>query len=147
MNNFEISFVTNLFKKKGTIAFTNGCFDIFHRGHLNTLIQASLSADFLIVGVNSDSSVKQLKGESRPINKCKDRVRILQELNCVSAVFVFEEPTPVELIKFISPDVLVKGGDYTPDQVIGAEYAKEVRIIPFLQGYSTTKIIEKIKNI
>lgn len=129
------------------IVFTNGCFDILHRGHVEYLQKAKELGDLLVLGLNSDSSVKRLKGESRPINNEKDRAIILSALECVDYIIIFEEDTPLELIKNLKPDILVKGGDYKIENVVGREYAKETMIIDFVDGYSTTKIIKNINNI
>ncbi len=134
-----------------TIAFTNGCFDILHQGHIYSLSQAAKEADILIVGVNSDASVKKLKGENRPLNNEQSRSLILASLLIADAVIIFEEDTPLELIKAIMPDVLVKGGDYTVDQIAGAKevIANGGRVIinPIIEGFSTTGIIEKIRHL
>ena len=133
-----------------TIAFTNGCFDILHEGHLYSLGQAAKEADHLIVGVNSDSSVKKLKGESRPINSQQSRAKVLASLLITDAVIIFEEDTPLELIKTILPDVLVKGGDYKAEDIAGAKEViangGKVAINPLLEGFSTTTIISKMKT-
>ena len=138
----------NLLGKK--IVFTNGVFDILHQGHIQILSEAATYADVLIVGVNSDASVKRLKGESRPVNAEASRALVLAALLIVDAVIIFEEDTPLELIKFIKPHVLVKGGDYTLDTIVGAkevmENKGEVKIIPLEEGFSTTGIINKMKN-
>ena len=132
------------------IVFTNGVFDILHRGHLQILSEAATYADILIVGVNSDSSVKRLKGNSRPINTESSRALILAALLMIDAVIIFEEDTPLELIKLIKPNVLVKGGDYTLDTIVGAKEViannGEVKIIPLEEGFSTTGIINKMKH-
>ena len=132
------------------VAFTNGCFDILHEGHIFSLSQAASEADFLIVGVNADKSVKKLKGESRPVNNEHSRSLILASLLIVDAVIIFEEDTPLQLISTLLPDVLVKGGDYTIEQIVGAKEvtANGGRIVinPILQGFSTTAIIEKLKG-
>jgi D-beta-D-heptose 7-phosphate kinase / D-beta-D-heptose 1-phosphate adenosyltransferase len=128
------------------ICFTNGCFDILHPGHISYLNQAKKMGDVLIVGLNSDCSVKKIKGESRPINNQRDRATMLSALESVDVVTIFTEETPYELIRKIKPDVLVKGGDYAPEQIVGREFAKETRVIPFLKGYSTTKIISKLNG-
>ena len=132
-----------------TVSFTNGCFDILHRGHIASLSEAAREADFLVVGVNSDSSTKRLKGEGRPVNNEESRAMILAALVIVDAVVIFNEDTPLELIKAIRPDVLVKGGDYTLEQIVGSkevmEYGGKVVINPIVEGYSTTGIIEKLK--
>lgn len=129
------------------VVFTNGCFDILHRGHVEYLQKAKELGDLLVLGLNSDSSVKRLKGESRPINNEKDRAIILSALECVDYIIIFDEDTPFELIKNLKPDILVKGGDYKIENVVGREYAKETVLIDFVDGYSTTKIIKNINNI
>ncbi|MBL7730385.1 MAG: D-glycero-beta-D-manno-heptose 1-phosphate adenylyltransferase [Chitinophagaceae bacterium] len=133
--------------KSGTIAFTNGVFDILHEGHIYSLSQAAKEATYLIVGLNSDASVKRLKGESRPVNGEQSRALLLASLVMVDAVVIFEEDTPLELIKAIMPDVLVKGGDYTVEQVAGAKEVManggQVVINPILEGFSTTAILNR----
>ena len=132
------------------IAFTNGVFDILHQGHIFSLSQAAKEADYLIVGLNADASVKRLKGESRPINNQASRALLLASMVMVDAVVVFEEDTPLELIKFIMPDVLVKGGDYTIEQIAGAKEViaagGNVVVNPILEGFSTTGIIGLAKG-
>jgi D-beta-D-heptose 7-phosphate kinase/D-beta-D-heptose 1-phosphate adenosyltransferase len=120
------------------IVFTNGCFDILHRGHIEYLKEAAKIGS-LVVGLNSDASVRRLKGETRPINNQDDRKAMLLALRYVDEVIIFDEDTPLELIKRIDPDVVVKGGDYKPDQVVSG--GKPVIIMPMLNGYSTTKMI------
>jgi len=127
------------------IVFTNGCFDILHIGHVKYLQKAKTLGDKLIVGVNSNESVKRLKGKDRPINDEYDRAYLIASLEVVDYVVVFEEDTPYELIKKIKPDILVKGADYENKEVVGSDIAKEVRLIEFIEGKSTTNIIEKIK--
>lgn len=132
-----------------TIAFTNGCFDILHEGHITSLSQAASEADYLVVGVNSDSSTKKLKGPDRPVNHEHSRALMLASLSIVDAVVIFEEDTPLQLITAILPDVLVKGGDYTLEQIVGAKEVManggRVVINPILPGFSTTGIIQQIK--
>jgi D-glycero-beta-D-manno-heptose 1-phosphate adenylyltransferase len=134
-----------------TISFTNGCFDILHQGHIASLSEAAKEADMLIVGINSDDSVRKLKGEHRPINDQHSRAIILASLLMVDAVIVFGEDTPLELINAILPDVLVKGGDYTLEQIVGAKEVMEaggrVVINPIVPGFSTTGLIEKIHKL
>ena len=135
----------------GKVAFTNGVFDILHQGHIYSLSQAAKEADYLIVGLNSDASVKRLKGETRPINKQDSRALLLASLVMVDAVVIFEEDTPLELIKGIMPEVLVKGGDYSVEQIAGSKevIANGGRVVinPTLEGFSTTAIIKQlIKN-
>lgn len=133
-----------------SVAFTNGCFDIIHSGHIMYLEKAARQGDRLIVGVNSDGSVKRLKGASRPVNREEDRMAVLAALSCVDAVIMFNEDTPLDLISSIRPDVLIKGNDYTENQVVGATQVKSwggrVVLVPVLEGRSTTSMIEKIKD-
>ena len=126
------------------IVFTNGCFDILHIGHIDYLNRARALGSKMIIAVNSDSSVKKLKGPMRPINGERARCLALAALQCVDAVIVFSEDTPEELVKAVRPDYLVKGGDYKTEEIAGRQYAEEVITIPLTEGYSTTKIIEKI---
>jgi len=133
-----------------TIAFTNGCFDILHEGHIFSLTEAAKEADFLIIGVNSDSSVKKIKGPERPINNEKSRSLLLSNLAIVDAVIIFNEDTPLELIIALLPDVIVKGGDYTIEQIVGSKevIANGGRVVinPIVEGFSTTGIIQLIKS-
>lgn len=133
------------------IAFTNGCFDILHEGHIFSLSQAALEGDVLIVGVNADASTKRLKGPSRPVNNENSRALLLASLVMTDAVVIFEEDTPLELIAAILPDTIVKGGDYTVEQVVGAKEVManggRVVINPIVPGFSTTGIIEKITKL
>ena len=133
-----------------TIVFTNGCFDILHAGHIASLTEAAQQGDVLIVGVNADASIKSLKGNNRPINNENARVLILAALAVVDAVILFSEPTPLELILAIKPDVLVKGGDYKIEDIAGAKevigWGGKVIINPIVRGFSTTSIIHKIQN-
>ena len=137
--------------KGKTVAFTNGCFDILHEGHIFSLSQAAQEADILVVGVNSDASVKRLKGNERPVNNEQSRSLLLAALVLVDLVVIFDEDTPLELITALHPDVLVKGGDYTPEQVVGAKevisWGGRVVINPIVPGFSTTGIIEKIRHL
>ena len=134
-----------------TIAFTNGCFDILHEGHIFSLSQAAAEADYLIVGVNSDASTKRLKGPDRPVNNEHSRALLIASLMIVDAVVIFEEDTPLNLITNIKPDVLVKGGDYTIEKVVGAKEViadgGKVIINPIVEGFSTTGIIAKIRSL
>ncbi len=133
-----------------SIAFTNGVFDILHEGHIASLSQAAQEGDFLVVAVNGDDSVKRLKGETRPINNEHSRALLIASLLMVDAVIIFHEDTPLELIKAIMPDVLVKGGDYTIEQIAGSKevIAKGGRVVinPIVEGFSTTGIIEKMQK-
>ena len=134
-----------------SIVFTNGVFDILHPGHIFSLSQAAKEADFLIVGLNSDNSVKRLKGQQRPVNNQDSRTLLLASLLMVDAVVIFEEDTPLELINSVRPDVIVKGGDYTIEQIVGAKEVMSnggrVVINPVIEGYSTTSIIDKLKAL
>jgi D-beta-D-heptose 7-phosphate kinase/D-beta-D-heptose 1-phosphate adenosyltransferase len=127
------------------VVFTNGCFDILHKGHIDYLIKSKQLGDKLIVGLNSDASVSRLKGSDRPINKQEDRKYVLENLGCVDQVIIFEEDTPYELIKKIKPNIITKGGDYQYSNVVGNDLA-EVILVPFVDGYSTTGILEKING-
>ena len=133
---------------KKTIVFTNGCFDLLHKGHIDLLTRASEFGDKLIVGINSDESVKKIKGENRPMEDQKTRKKNLLNLKYVDDVYVFEETTPLNIIKFICPDVLVKGADYTINEIVGSKFVSgnggKIRIIPLTPGFSTTKSIEKM---
>ncbi len=133
-----------------TIAFTNGVFDILHQGHIFSLSQAAKEADILIIGLNADASVKRLKGDSRPVNNQESRALLLASLQIVDAVVLFEEDTPLQLISSVVPDVLVKGGDYTVEQIAGAKEViaagGRVLINPILEGFSTTGIIDQIRK-
>ena len=134
-----------------SIVFTNGCFDILHSGHISSLSAAAREADLLIVGLNSDSSTAKLKGKGRPINNEQARATVLAALLMVDAVVIFEEDTPKELITAIQPDVLVKGGDYTIDQIAGAKEVQanggRVVINPIMEGFSTSAIVDKIQKM
>lgn len=133
-----------------TVAFTNGCFDILHPGHLFSIAQAAKEADYLVLGLNADDSIKRLKGPDRPINSTESRALVMANLVLVDAVVVFEQDTPYELITTLMPDVLVKGGDYTIETIVGAKEViangGKVIINPIVEGFSTTNIIEKIKK-
>jgi rfaE bifunctional protein nucleotidyltransferase chain/domain len=135
-------------KNKQSIVFTNGCFDIIHYGHVDYLVKAKELGDKLVIGLNSDKSVKRLKGETRPIMNELARATLLASLVFVDAVVVFEEDTPEDLIKTIVPDILVKGGDYKYQDIVGADFVSVtgglVEIIPFVEGYSTTDILKKL---
>jgi len=143
----DINEIVSRYKKNGkNIVFTNGCFDILHVGHVKYLQVAKSFGDVLIVGLNSDESVSRLKGPSRPINIAEDRAYLLGALEAVDFVVPFEEDTPHDLIKMISPDVLVKGGDYEGKKVVGSEFSAELKLVDFVDGKSTTKTIEKIQG-
>jgi len=131
------------------IVFTNGCFDILHRGHIEYLSSARDLGDILIIGLNTDDSVRRIKGDSRPVQDEETRARVLGSLRFVECITLFNEDTPYELIKLVQPDILVKGGDYTEDQIVGADIVKanggQVVTIPLTPGHSTTGLIEKIR--
>lgn len=128
------------------LVFTNGCFDILHRGHATYLRAAKALGDVLIIGLNADASVRRLKGAARPVNHEEDRAYMLESLACVDYVTIFAEDTPYNLLSAIRPDILVKGGDYALENVIGREFAREVVLIDFVEGYSTTATIRKLQS-
>ena len=132
------------------LVFTNGCFDILHPGHIDLFLKAQELGDELMVGLNTDASIKRIKGESRPLNNQKDRAIMLAALEMVDWIVYFDEDTPLKLIAEVKPKILVKGGDYTPETVVGREIVEvnggEVKIIPLLEGYSTSSLIEKISR-
>lgn len=151
VNRKEITALSKQLKSEGKrIVFTNGCFDILHSGHVFYLQKAKQQGDILILGLNSDASVRRLKGEKRPINSENDRAVVISELKSIDFVVIFEEDTPQEIISQIVPDVLAKGGDYKKEDVVGKEIVEnnggEVVIIPFVDGKSTTNIINKINE-
>ena len=132
------------------IVFTNGCFDILHLGHVEYLNEAKAQGDVLIIGLNSDQSVRELKGEDRPINNEEDRKNMLLNLKAVDCVQVFKEQTPLEIIKLINPNVLVKGGDWKPEQIVGSDYViangGTVKSLLFKRGYSTSNLIQAVQG-
>lgn len=141
----EIKKISKRLKEQNKkVVFTNGCFDILHKGHVSYLNTAKSFGDVLILGLNSDESVKRLKGENRPINSQDDRAYILSALECVDYVVIFDEDTPYELISKIKPDILVKGADYEGKEVVGSDIAKETKLVTFVDGKSTTQTIDKI---
>jgi D-beta-D-heptose 7-phosphate kinase/D-beta-D-heptose 1-phosphate adenosyltransferase len=147
----ELKVVVTDAKRKGkTVVFTNGCFDLLHRGHLHILREAKACGDVLIVGLNSDRSVKALKGPGRPVLAESDRAELIGALEMVDYVILFDEPDPYELIETLQPDVLAKGGDWRPENIIGSDVVERgggrVALIPYLKGFSTTEIIEKIRS-
>lgn len=134
----------------GRVVFTNGVFDLLHPGHVDVLNAARHAGDALVVGVNSDASVRRLKGESRPVRTQADRVYVVASLEAVDAVAVFEEDTPLQLVRTLLPDVIVKGGDYSPETIVGAEDVRarggSVVVVPLTAGHSTTSIIERLRG-
>ena len=136
--------------QSGRVVFTNGVFDLLHPGHIDVLCGARACGDVLVVGINSDDSVKRLKGPERPVRNAADRAYVLAALVMVDCVAVFEQDTPLELIELLEPDVIVKGGDYSPDTVVGAKETRarggDVVIIPITPGHSTTATIAKLRS-
>jgi D-beta-D-heptose 7-phosphate kinase/D-beta-D-heptose 1-phosphate adenosyltransferase len=143
--------VEALRKNGKKIAFTNGCFDILHVGHVRYLTEARKTADILILALNSDSSVRAIKGEKRPLVPEEERAEVLAAIECIDFITIFQESTPLELINLLKPDFLIKGGDWPEDKVVGRDEIKKwggrVIIIPEIKGKSTTNIVEKIKTV
>ena len=137
--------------KKKKIVFTNGCFDVLHKGHVFYLRRARKLGDVLIVGLNSDLSVRKIKGFGRPVNSQDDRAELLSELKCVDRVIIFNEDTPEKLIRKIRPDILVKGGDWKGKEIAGGafvrSYGGRVQFLPFVVGFSTTELLAKIEKL
>ena len=144
-----LNHVTSNRKTNKKIVFTNGCFDLFHKGHRDLIKQSFSFGDILIVGLNSDESVKRLKGKNRPIQSEVDRKNALLDTGYVDQVYIFDNDTPLKLINLIKPDILVKGGDYNPNEIVGYEEVTslggEVRIVPLTPGFSTTSTIENMR--
>ena len=150
-NRDELSGIVEKEKASGkTVGFTNGCFDILHLGHVRYLEEARRSCDVLVIGVNSDSSVKSIKGDGRPVNDEKARTEVLASLECADYLTLFQEDTPQNLIEALTPSVLFKGGDWKEEDVVGGTHVKanggKVKIIPYIKGYSTTELINKINR-
>jgi len=144
----ELAKIIEGLKREGKrIVFTNGCFDLLHAGHVTYLEEAREFGDVLVVGVNSDSSVRRIKGSGRPIVSLEQRMAVLAALEAVDYVVPFEEDTPYELIALLRPNILVKGGDWRAEEVVGRELVEEVRIIPYLEGVSTTELIARVKTL
>lgn len=137
-------------EQRGRVVFTNGVFDLLHPGHIDVLCAARALGDALVVGLNSDASVRRLKGPERPIRSEHERALVLAALECVDAVVVFEDDTPLQLIISLAPDVLVKGGDYTPATIVGSGFVRErggdVVVVPLTPGHSTTRTVEKLRE-
>ncbi|MFC1759982.1 D-glycero-beta-D-manno-heptose 1-phosphate adenylyltransferase [Candidatus Neomarinimicrobiota bacterium] len=149
VNRFEAKKTINNWRADHkTIVFTNGCFDIIHRGHVEYLRKAKLLGDILIVGLNSDASVRHIKGEPRPYQNELDRAAILDVMEMVDLVVIFDEDTPLDLICELKPDIIVKGGDYDSHSIVGADevvgWGGSVKILPFLKGYGTSNLVDKI---
>ena len=144
-----LEFVSSVRKANNKIVFTNGCFDLLHKGHRDLIKKSFSFGDILIVGLNSDDSVKRLKGEDRPIQDEVERKTALLNTGYVNEVYIFDDDTPLELISLIKPDTLVKGGDYTPNEIVGYEEVTnsggEIKIVPLTPGYSTTSTIENMR--
>ena len=147
-NNSISEIVSNVRDRKKSIVFTNGCFDLLHKGHLHLLNAATKQGDFLIVAINSDNSILRIKGKGRPIQSETERVEALLKLGVLDLVTIFNHDTPFDLIKLISPDILVKGGDYDRKKIVGGDFVKSkggrVVIVPILQGFSTTSILKEM---
>ena len=147
-NNSISEIVSNVRDRKKSIVFTNGCFDLLHKGHLHLLNAATKQGDFLIVAINSDNSILRIKGKGRPIQSETERVEALLKLGVLDLVTIFNHDTPFDLIKLISPDILVKGGDYDRKKIVGGDFVKSkggrVVTVPILQGFSTTSIIKEM---
>ncbi|MFB6346380.1 MAG: D-glycero-beta-D-manno-heptose 1-phosphate adenylyltransferase [bacterium] len=139
-----------LMEQNKTVVFTNGCFDLLHRGHLHLLSESRQQGDYLVVGVNTDDSIRRLKGADRPVKSKEDRGQVLDALSMVNDVVFFGEDTPRQLIQRLTPDVLVKGSDYEPSEVVGAQHVKKnggrLHLVDLLPGHSTSALIEKIKH-
>ena len=152
MDLVQVQRLCNIWRMKGDrIVFTNGCFDILHRGHVEYLQEAAALGDRLVIGLNTDESVRRLgKGDGRPYNDQESRAKVLAALRLVDAVVLFDQDTPLELVQAIGPDVLVKGGDYTEDQIVGAAQVRarggDVCSLKLVDGYSTTGLVEKIRH-
>ncbi|MBK7965146.1 MAG: D-glycero-beta-D-manno-heptose 1-phosphate adenylyltransferase [Bacteroidetes bacterium] len=151
MNSEQLIDQLNQWQKEGCkIVFSNGCFDILHLGHVDYLAQAADFGDKMVIGLNTDSSVSRIKGPTRPINDERSRAMVLAGLEFVAAIILFDEPTPYELIRLVQPDVLVKGADYKPEDIVGYDIVTAkggtVKTIPFVDGYSTTKIEQRIRE-
>ena len=148
----ELTAITAQARRAGKIVvFTNGCFDLLHRGHVHILRQAKAAGDILIVALNSDRSVRSIKGPKRPILPQTDRIELIAALEMVDYVIIYDEPDPYKLIAAIKPNLLAKGGDWSADQIVGADIVEreggKVAVIPYLPGNSTTEIIERIRNL
>lgn len=147
----EVAEIAAQARQKGqSVVFTNGCFDLLHRGHVHILREARASGDLLIVGINSDTSVRSIKGPLRPILPQSDRIELIAAMEMVDYVVLFDEPDPYRVIAAIKPNVLAKGGDWSAEKIVGADIVEQnggrVAVIPYLPGFSTTEIIERIRN-
>jgi rfaE bifunctional protein nucleotidyltransferase chain/domain len=148
----KLAGILNRLRSKGKkIVFTNGCFDILHVGHVDYLSKAKRLGDVLVIGLNSDSSVRKIKGKHRPVNRQLDRATVLSALSSVDYIAIFGEATPEKLIRCLKPDILVKGGDWKIDNIVGADFVRsrggKVKRIPFVKGYSTTSVLRKMGRL
>jgi len=142
----NLSSILNKIRKDNTIVFTNGCFDLLHEGHLHLLKEAKKLGDILIIGINDDASVKRLKGNTRPVEQLETRILHLNNTGLADFVIPFTEDTPLSLIEKIQPQIIVKGSDYTKENIIGSNIAEQTVIIPIIEGFSTTKKIEFLQK-
>jgi D-beta-D-heptose 7-phosphate kinase/D-beta-D-heptose 1-phosphate adenosyltransferase len=142
---YEINKITEL-SKQSNVVFTNGCFDILHSAHIKLFQYSKSQGNILVVGLNSDESIQRLKGLTRPINNIDERAHILSLFNFIDYIIIFDEDTPYNIIKLLQPDIIVKGGDYCAENVIGAQYCKEVKIFNYINNKSTSLVVAKIKN-
>ena len=143
---YEIDKITRI-SKKHNIVFTNGCFDILHSAHIELLKFAKNQGDVLVVGLNSDESIKRLKGETRPINNIDERAKILSLFDFIDYIIVFSDDTPLNIITMLTPDILIKGSDYNKENIIGKEFVKQIILFDFVENKSSTRVINKIKNL
>jgi D-beta-D-heptose 7-phosphate kinase/D-beta-D-heptose 1-phosphate adenosyltransferase len=143
---YEIDKITKISKKRN-IVFTNGCFDILHSAHIELLKFSKNQGDVLVVGLNSDDSIKRLKGETRPINNIDERAKILSLFDFIDYIIVFSDDTPLNIITMLTPDILIKGSDYNKENIIGKEFVKQIILFDFVQNKSSTRVINKIKNL
>jgi len=144
---YEKDKIITISKNDEKIVFTNGCFDILHSAHIELLKFSKTQGDILVVGLNSDDSIKRLKGESRPINDIFERSKILSLFDFIDYIIIFGDDTPLNVIKSLKPDILIKGSDYNTDNIIGKEYVKNVILFQFIENKSSTRVINKIKNL
>ena len=145
MFDYEINKITEL-SKQSKVVFTNGCFDILHSAHIKLFQYSKSQGDILVLGLNSDESIKRLKGPERPINNIEERSTILSLFNFIDYIIIFDEDTPYNIIKLLQPDIIVKGGDYCAENIVGAQYCKEVKIFNYINNKSTSLVVSKIKN-
>jgi D-beta-D-heptose 7-phosphate kinase/D-beta-D-heptose 1-phosphate adenosyltransferase len=142
----EVEKIKTIGNMKKKIVFTNGCFDVIHSGHIRLLQFSKKQGDILVVGLNTDESITKFKGQSRPINNIEERCELLKNLGFIDYIIIFNDDTPIKILSLLQPDLLVKGGDYTKDNIIGKEYAKDIAIYDYINGLSSTNTILKIKT-